>query len=117
MGIIKKAFVGISKFIKLVISWFSGDFILKKGLNRHIGFYFYIFCIFCVIIIWSLYVEGCLVTVEQNKKSIESLEIAYHQKNIELVSLDERGRVETLLRKYNSKLAPPAEPARVLGKE
>ena len=114
MKVFKRIALWLKRPLGRLISWFSGDFILRRGLNRHIGFYFYVFGIFCVIIAWSLYVEDRLVAVERNKRTIESLEIAYHQKNIELVGLDERSRVEQMLEKYRSAVRPPSEPARTI---
>lgn len=101
---IKKGFVDL----------FSGDLLLRKRVDHHMGFVFYIFVLFCCIIAWSLRVEKQLVKVEQNAKTIEALEVSYHQRSIELVSLDQRTKIESMLEGYKSDLKAPVEPAKVI---
>ena len=101
-------------FKKWFVDIFSGDIILKREMYRQMWFVTYIFALFCIIIAWSLYVEKKMVLVEKNAKVIEALEVSYHQRSIELVGLDQRTKVEALLEKNHSKLAPPQEPARII---
>lgn len=96
------------------VNFFSGDFILTRGLDRQLGFIFFIFVIFCCIIFWSLMVESKLVKVAENEKKIKSLVISRDQLAIDLLGLDRRGCVEELLRRNNSKLVAPVEPAKVI---
>ena len=98
---------GFTSFIR----WFSGDFILERRLDRYIWFCLFGFALFCIIITWSLYVEDRMVAVERNARTIESLEIHLHQKSIELVSIDERSRIENMLQQYRSPVKPPVKPA------
>ncbi|MBO4570323.1 MAG: hypothetical protein J5699_00155 [Bacteroidales bacterium] len=99
---------------KWFVNIFSGDIILKKGIDRQMPFVAYIFVLFCIIIAWSLYVEKKMVQVERNAKVIESLEISSHQRDIELVGLDQRTRIEAMLQKMNSRLQPPVDPAKII---
>lgn len=99
---------------KWFVDIFSGDIILKKGFDRQMPFVAYIFVLFCIIIAWSLYVEKKMVQVERNAKVIESLEVSSHQRDIELVGMDQRTKIEAMLQKSNSKLEPPVEPAKII---
>ena len=98
------------------INFFSGDFILTRGLDRQVGFAVYIFAWICLLIAWSLTVESDLVKVRQNEKAIESLRIDRDQRAIELLSLDRRSTLEELLKKNHSELTAPQEPAVILKK-
>ncbi|MBO4768678.1 MAG: hypothetical protein IKX03_02860 [Bacteroidales bacterium] len=99
-------------FKKWFVDIFSGDIIIKREMYRQMWFVAYIFALFCIIIAWSLYVEKKMVQVERNAKTIEALEVSYHQRSIELVGLDQRTKVEALLEKNHSRLLPPVEPAK-----
>ena len=96
------------------ISFFSGDFILTRGLDRHIWFAVYIFVLFSILITWSLTVESALVKVRKNEKTIEALNIARDQRAIELLSIDRRSTLEELLHKNHSTLKAPGTPATLL---
>ena len=99
---------------KRFINFFSGDFILTRGLDKHIWFAVYIFVLFSILITWSLTVESALVKVRKNEKTIEALNIAKDQRAIELLSIDRRSTLEDLLRKNHSTLKAPETPATIL---
>ncbi len=99
---------------KRFINFFSGDFILTRGLDKHIWFAVYIFVLFSILITWSLTVESALVKVRKNEKTIEALNIAKDQRAIELLSIDRRSTLEELLRKNHSTLKAPETPATIL---
>ena len=96
------------------INFFSGDFILTRGLDKHIWFAVCIFVLFSILITWSLTVESALVKVRKNEKTIEALNIAKDQRAIELLSIDRRSTLEELLRKNHSTLKAPETPATIL---
>lgn len=102
---------------KKMIGLFNGDTIIIRGIERNMGLVFYIFVLLCAIISWSLYVEKQLVKVEHNKELIEALEVSSHQRNIELVSLDQRTKIERMLAEHGSALKAPEEPATVVAAE
>ena len=93
-----------------IMEFLSGDFIVNRGLDRHIGFVFYIFALVCLAMFWSLMVESRLIKVRDNAKIIESLEIARDQRAIELLGIDHCARVEELLKKNHSTLTAPTVP-------
>lgn len=97
-----------------LLNFFSGDFIITRGLDRQLGFVFFIFVIFICVIFWSILVESRLVKVEENNRKIESLTISRDQRTVELLGIDRRSCVEDLLKKNNSTLVPPTEPARTI---
>ena len=96
------------------ISLFSGDFIISRGLDKHIWVAVYVFVLFSIAITWSLTVESALVKVRKNEKTIEALNIAKDQRAIELLSLDRRSTLEELLQKNHSTLKAPGTPATIL---
>ena len=103
--------------VKRMARLFNGDLIIIRGIERNMGLVFYVFVLLCAIITWSLYVEKQLVKVEHNKELIEALEVSSHQRNIELVSLDQRTRIEKMLAERSSRLKAPEEPAKVVAAE
>jgi len=107
----------LDKAKKRFIDIFSGDIILRKGVNHKMGFIVYIFVIFCAIITWSLYVEKMLVKVERNAKELDALKIHYRQISVDLVGIDQRTKVERMLENCHSTLKSPAEPARIITAE
>ncbi len=104
----------VRKAGKRFVDLISGDIILRKNLDKHLGLFFYVFLLFCAIIAWSLFVENQLVKVEKNDRIIESLEVSYHQRDLELVGLDQRTRIEQMLVDCNSGLKAPVEPAKIV---
>lgn len=96
---------------------FNGDAIIIRGIERNMGLVFYIFLLISCIITWSLYVEKQLVKVEHNNELIEALVVSSHQRNIELVSLDQRTKIEKMLAEHDSGLKAPEEPAKVVATE
>lgn len=108
---ISKAKEGFTKRFKDI---FSGDIIIRKGVDHKMGFIFYIFVIFCTSITWSLYVEKTLVKVERNSKTIEALEVHYRQISVDLVGIDQRTKIERMLNECHSALKAPSEPAKII---
>lgn len=103
--------------MKKMVGIFNGDTIIIRGIERNMGLVFYVFVLLCAIISWSLYVEKQLVKVEHNKELIKALEVSSHQRNIELVSLDQRTRIEKMLEGHSSRLKAPEEPAKLVETE
>lgn len=103
--------MALRKAINRVIDFLSGDFFLRKGLDRMMWFFLYTFTLACVVILWSLMVENRLVRVEKNEQTIEELEVNLHQRTIELVGLNKRSRIEKMLKASGSTLKAPEEPA------
>lgn len=96
-----------------IYRFFTGDWMIE-GIEKQLGFIFFVFVIFCGIIFWSLMVESRLVQVVDNTHIIDSLEIARDQKALDLLGLDSRGSVEALLKKNDSKLKAPVRPAIII---
>ena len=97
-----------------LVNLFSGDFIITRGLDRQLGFVFFIFVMFIGLIFWSILVESRLVKVEENNRKIESLTISRDQRAVELLGIDRRSCVENLLKKNNSTLMAPTEPPTII---
>ena len=100
----------IKRFMDKVISYLSGDKLIQWGVDRQLGFIFFVFVIICVSIAWSLMVEQNLVKVQKNEKTLQELRISYQQRTLDLVGMNNRTRIDGLLKASGSKLHAPVEP-------
>ena len=98
------------RLVDKVISYLSGDKLIVWGVDRQLGFIFYIFIIICVSIAWSLMVEQDLVRVQKNERTLQELRISYQQRTLDLVGMNNRTRIDGLLKASGSKLHAPVEP-------
>ena len=98
------------RLVDKVISYLSGDKLIEWGVDRQLGFIFYIFIIICVSIAWSLMVEQDLVRVQKNERTLQELRISYQQRTLDLVGMNNRTRIDGLLKASGSKLHAPVEP-------
>lgn len=104
----------VKKVGKKLLKVFSGDFILEKRLDRNLPFVVYLFVLVSLFITWNLYVESKLVEFRNNDVLIEGMEIEYHQSSLDLAAINERSKVETLLKKHGSKLHAPDKPPTIV---
>ena len=93
-----------------LISDLSGDVLIRRGVDRQLGFIFYIFAIVCITITWSLMVEQNLVKVQKNEKELQELRISYQQRTLDLVGMNNRTKLDRMLKAAGSKLEAPTEP-------
>ncbi len=100
----------IKRLVDKVVSYLSGDKLIEWGVDRQLGFIFYIFLIICASIAWSLMVEQDLVRVQKNEKTLQELRISYQQRTLDLVGMNNRTRIDGLLKASGSKLHAPVEP-------
>ena len=98
------------RLVDKVVSYLSGDKLIEWGVDRQLGFIFYIFLIVCASIAWSLMVEQDLVRVQKNEKTLQELRISYQQRTLDLVGMNNRTRIDGLLKASGSKLHAPVEP-------
>ena len=94
-----------------LISYLSGDKLIEWGVDRQLGFIFYIFVIVCVTIAWSLLVEQSLVKVQRNEKELQELQISYQQHTLDLVGMNNRTKIDGMLKASGSQLHAPTAPA------
>lgn len=92
----------------------SGDFALALGLERQLGFIFYLFLLTCASIAWSLTVEQNMVQVQKNEKKIAELKISYQQNTLDIVGMNNRTKLDGMLAGCNSKLKAPTRPPRTI---
>ncbi|MBR3291243.1 MAG: hypothetical protein IKI66_03555 [Bacteroidales bacterium] len=100
----------IKRLVDKVVSYLSGDKLIEWGVDRQLGFIFYIFLIICASIAWSLMVEQDFVRVQKNEKTLQELRISYQQRTLDLVGMNNRTRIDGLLKASGSKLHAPVEP-------
>ena len=102
----------IKHIIDNLIGYLSGDKLIEWGFDRQLGFISYIFAILCVTIAWSLLVERNLVEVQKNEKELQELRISYQQHTLDLVGMNNRTRIDGMLKASGSQLHEPQTPPR-----
>ena len=100
----------IKRFIDKVVGFLSGDKLIEWGVDRQLGFIIYIFALICVTIAWSLMVEQNLVAVQKNERELQELRISYQQHTLDLVGMNNRTRIDGMLKAQGSKFHAPTEP-------
>ena len=104
----------IKDIVDKLISYLSGDKLIEWGVDRQLGFISYIFVIICISIAWSLMVEKNLVQVQKNERALQELRISYQQHTLDLVGMNNRTKIDGMLKARGSKLHAPTEPARLI---
>lgn len=102
----------IKHIVDKLISYLSGDKLIEWGVDRQLGFIFYIFVIICISIAWSLMVEQNLVQVQRNERALQELRISYQQRTLDLVGMNNRTKIDGMLKACDSKLHAPQDPPR-----
>ena len=97
----------IKHILDKLISYLSGDKLIEWGVDRQLGFIFYIFAI-----VWSLLVEQSLVKVQKNERELQELRISYQQRTLDLVGMNNRTKIDGMLKACDSKLHAPQDPPR-----
>ncbi len=100
----------IKRIVDNVVSYLSGDKLIEWGLDRQLGFFFYLFALVCLTIAWSLMVEQNLVAVQKNEKELQELRISYQQHTLDMVGMNNRTRIDGMLKAQGSKFHAPTEP-------
>ena len=98
------------KIFDKVVSYLSGDKLIQWGVDRQLGFITYVFLIICASIAWSLFVEQNLVKVQKNERVLQELLISYQQHTLDLVGMNNRSKIDALLKANGSKLHAPVDP-------
>ncbi|MBQ0123684.1 MAG: hypothetical protein KBS58_02440 [Bacteroidales bacterium] len=107
----------IRKATGKAIKFLSGDILIEKNVDRHIGFVAYIFALVALFITWNLTVESKLAKVQENEKVIQELRISYQQRTLELVGMNNRTKIDRMLNEQKSTLHPPVVPPRRIDTE
>ena len=94
-----------------LISYISGDKLIEWGVDRQLGFISYIFLLICISIAWSLMVEQNLVQVQKNERALQELRISYQQRTLDLVGMNNRTKIDGMLKASGSQLHAPTAPA------
>ena len=102
----------IKDFVDKLVSYLSGDKLIEWGVDRQLGFILYIFLIFCISIAWSLMVEQNLVQVQRNERALQELRISYQQRTLDLVGMNNRTKIDGMLKACDSQLHAPQDPPR-----
>ena len=89
----------------------KGQFLLRLNIDKYFLQIAWTFFLFAMFILFGLGVDVTLEKVEKNKKKLQDLEILYTQKRYEMITLNRRSTVSTLLEQNGSKVAEPEKPA------
>lgn len=94
----------------------QGKFIVKLKLDKYFLEVAWTFMLFGGMILFGFVVDSALSKVEDNKKELRELEILRTQKQYEIITIDRRSSVNTLLREKGSKVQEPQKPAIMIKK-
>ena len=110
--------------MKKVLRWIAdaflsigrGDILIKLGVHRYLPHIVvaFLFCTLCIIL--SYLADNTLSRRSSKMKELEDAKIIYNIKNGEMISLWRMTSVEETLKKMDSKVTAPEEPAKVLKK-
>ena len=105
----------VGKFIKnSLLAILRGELLLRLNVNKFFPQIAYTFLLFALSILFSLMVDSTLGKVEQNKLTLQELERLNSQKTFELITLNRRSTVSTLLQEQGSDVTEPVKPAKIL---
>ena len=94
-----------------VAAIFKGQLIFKLKIDKYFLQIAWTFLLFAMTILFSLGVDSALSKVEKNKKTLKELEILHTQKKYELITLNRRSTVSSLLEEKGSAVKEPEKPA------
>ena len=91
-----------------------GDLLIRMRGDKALPYILYAFILGCISIWMSYKTEQTMLTAQKNKEVIRTLKIYNAQMTYELVGLDRRSTVETMLEEMGSKVQAPQKPADIL---
>ncbi|MCF0172659.1 MAG: hypothetical protein HUJ91_02860 [Bacteroidales bacterium] len=102
---------GQSRMTRLFSDLFGGEIIARKNLDRYTLFILYLFFLMGVYLLWGLKSQDLMATIKKNEAIIEEKKIEYHQKELNLTGIDQRTRIENMLKQEgNNTLHAPTDP-------
>ena len=97
-----------------IISLGRGDLLLRMRVDKALPYILYAFILGCISIWMSYQTEQTMLKAQKNKDIIKTLKIYNAQMTYELVGLDRRSTVETMLEEMGSKVQAPQKPADII---
>ena len=91
-----------------------GDLLLRMRVDKALPYILYAFLLGCISIWMSYKTEQTMLKAQKNNEIIKTLRIYNAQMTYELVGLDRRSTVETMLEEMGSKVQAPQKPADIL---
>ena len=91
-----------------------GDLLLRMRVDKALPSILYIFLLGCISIWMSFQAEQTMLKVQKSKETLRTLKIYNAQMTSELVGLDRRSTVETMLKEIGSEIKAPQKPADIL---
>jgi len=105
----------VGKFLgRSLIAMFRGEFLMRMRIDKYFPQIAYTFLLSLLAILFNLMVDKTLVKVEDNKRTLQELEIQHTQKTYELVQMTRRSNVSRLLKESGSAVSEPTTPAKVI---
>lgn len=98
------------------LAFLKGEFLLRLKVDRYFPQIAWTFFLFALFILFSFMVDVSLSKIEINKQTLKELEILNTQKRYELVTLNRRSTVSSLLEGAGSKVGEPQQQAIILTK-
>lgn len=95
----------------VVVAILHGELLMRARIERFFPHILYTFLLLFLAIIIGMKVEGTLLKVEANKKTINDLRITHAEKTIEEASLGRISKVDNMLQERGSDVTMPLKPA------
>lgn len=96
------------------ISLGRGDLLIRMRVDKALPYILYAFILGCFSIWMSYQTEQTMLKAQKNKEIIKTLKIYNAQMTYELVGLDRRSTVETMLEEMGSNVQAPQKPADII---
>lgn len=88
-----------------------GELLLRMRADKFLLHIAYLFFIVWISMFINLKIDGTMVRLENNRRTLEDLRIYHAQKTCELAGYDRFSKVQELLEKSGSKVGLPMKPA------
>jgi len=96
---------------KIVLATLQGKLLMRMRVDEFFPQIAFTFGMLLILILVNLAVDNQLARLEENKKTLAELELVYTQRQYDLIMLERRTNVSTLLKQKNSSVAEPLKPA------
>jgi len=99
---------------KIAMATLQGKLLMRMKVDEYFPQIAFTFGMLLMLILINLAVDNKLAKLEDNKKTLAELELIHTQKRYDLIMLERRTNVSSLLKQKNSNVAEPTKPATLI---
>jgi len=96
---------------KIALATLQGKLLMRMRVDEFFAQIAFAFGMLLMLILINLAVDNQLARMEDNKKRLAELELIHTQKRYDLIMLERRTTVSSMLKQRNSVVAEPVKPA------